>query len=363
MYQRGWLLILVQLVGCGLRHQEAPPSSSPVVHTKELFSDVYGIDTKYKSMRGPSGIKSLQLLEGDPELLWIVGYETLVVDAERDEPMSQEFMCHANLDFDAAEYYDMFKSSVPLSGRVFTLSQGQQTIAFPQGFGIPVGSHLPLELATQVLNLNLDDPDLQVRHHIKIHFVRDKEVTTPMIPLFQGAVEGFKSLEDARYYGVPEGEVDPALHGQGCSVGFPAAGGSTDDDEFGQRFTAHWVVAPGREVNVTNVTRFLNLPFDTEVHYIAVHLHPFAESLTLRDLTLNRDIYSAKVDNSKNRIGIDRVDYYSSDEGIKLYKDHQYELISVYDNTSGEDADSMAVMYLYLHEKQFKKPDFALKLQ
>jgi len=333
-----------------------------VVHTKELFSDVYGIDAKYKSMRGPAGIKSLRLRDGEPELLWIVGYETIVVDAKQNEAMSQEFMCHANLDFDAVEYYDMFASSVPLSGRVFTLSQGQQKIEFPPGFGVPVGSHLPLQLATQVLNLNLDAPDLEVRHQVKIFYVRDKELSTPMTPLFQGAVQGFKSLEEARYYGVPEGDVDPALHGQGCSVGLSAIEGITDDDEFGQRFTAHWVVAPGREVNVTNVTRFLNLPFDTEAHYIAVHLHPFAQSLTLRDLTLDKDIFAATVDNSKERIGIDRVDYYSSAEGIKLYKNHEYELISEYENTSAEDADSMAVMYLYMNDKKFQKPDFALKL-
>jgi hypothetical protein len=362
MFGVGSLLISFLLISCGWMDKTVVPESAPVIHTKELFSDAYGIDAKYKSMRGPAGIKSVNLLDGPPELLWIVGYETLVVEAEKSTPMSQEFMCHANLDFDAAAYYEMFSSSVPLSGRVFTLSQGQQTINFPPGFGIPVGSHLPLQLATQVLNLNLDAPDLEVRHQVKIHFVRDAELSAPMQPLFQGAVEGFKSLEEAKYYGVPEGEVNPALHGQGCSVGFSAIEGSTDDDALGQRFTAHWVVEPGREVNTTNVTRFLNLPFDTEAHYIAVHLHPFAESLTLRDLTLDKDIFFAEVENSADKIGIDRVDYYSSKEGIKLYKDHEYELVSVYENTSGEEVDSMAVMYLYLHDKWFKKPEFALKL-
>ena len=108
-----------------------------------------------------------------------------------------------------------------------------------------------------------------------------------MIPLFQGAVEGFKALDEARYYGVPEASVDPALHGAGCGVGSPAIDGMTDDDEYGQRFTAHWVVPPGREVNVTNVTRFLNLRLIPRP-IVAVHLHPFAESLTLRDLTLGQ---------------------------------------------------------------------------
>ena len=37
----------------------------------------------------------------------------------------------------------------------------------------------------------------------------------------------------------------------------------------------------GREVNHTPVTSLMALPFDTTIHYIAIHLHPFAESVEL----------------------------------------------------------------------------------
>jgi hypothetical protein len=107
------------------------------------------------------------------------------------------------------------------------------------------------------------------------------------------------------------------------------------------------------------VTEFLNLPFDTTAHYIAVHLHPFAESLELIDRTTGETVFRAKVDGADGRIGIDRVDYLESAEGIPFYKDHQYELVSVYDNTSGEAQDSMAVMYLYLLDKNFRRPDLS----
>ena len=157
------------------------------------------------------------------------------------------------------------------------------------------------------------------------------------------------------------GEVDPALHGAGCGVGSPAIDGMTDEMNMASG-SPPIGSPPGREVNVTNVTRFLNLPFDTEAHYIAVHLHPFAESLTLRDLTLGQDVFSAATKNSPDKIGLDAVEYYASEEGIKLYKDHQYELVSVYDNPLDEEVDSMAVMYLYLHDKQFTKPVFSTNL-
>jgi hypothetical protein len=327
------------------------------VHTKTITSSGYHIDKKYPSMRGPYGFDTVTLHEADkPELLWITGYRTTVVDAQTEGELSQEFMCHANLDFDPQEYYAKFPTAPPISGRLFTLSQGQQDIAFPKGFGIPVTSDMPITLATQVLNLNIDEADLSVKHKVEIDFVRDAEVQGAMVPLFQGAVEGFKALEEARYYGFSDTEVDPEDHGEGCGVGQAAIAGDADEDVLGQKFTAHWVVPPGEEVNVTNVTRFLNLPYDTRAHYIAVHLHPFAESLVLKDRTTGEIVFASTAEQTTGRIGLKRVEYYSDPEGIPLYKDHQYELVSKYNNTSEEAVDSMAVMYLYMHDRRFKKP-------
>ena len=127
-------------------------------------------------------------------------------------------------------------------------------------------------------------------------------------------------------------------------------------DSFGRRFTGHWVVEPGREVNRTLVTEILDLPFDTTVHYIAVHLHPFAESLELRDLTTGDTVFKSRVRPAEKGIGIQHVDYFSSEEGVLLRKKHDYELVSVYNNTSGEEQDSMAVMYMYLLDKRFEAP-------
>lgn len=327
------------------------------IHEKTVTSQPYHIDAKYASMLGPWSIDKVVLLDTDkPELVWITGYETTVIGAEDGAEMSQEFMCHANLDLEPSSYFEAFPTAPSLSGRLFTLSQGQQRIDFPPGFGIPVPSDMPLSLATQVLNLNLDEVDLNVRHRVTVRFVRDREVKGEMKPMFQSAVEGFKALEGARHYGVAMDEVDPDLHGPGCDIGQAAVAGDFDEDRHGQKFSAHWVVNPGREVNRTNVTRFLNLPYDTTAHYIAVHLHPFAERLVLRDLTKDEVVFEAKVDLSDGRIGIDRVDHFTSVEGLKLYKDHEYELISHYHNTSDQPVDSMAVMYLYLLDRRFEKP-------
>ena len=333
---------------------EAP--SAPV-HAAHIVSDTYRIDQIYSSMRGPYGFDDVQLGgEGEPELVWVVGYKTRVVDANTGAPMSQEFMCHANLDIPTEQYFKDFPKSPSISGRVFTLSQGQQDIRFPPGMGIPMMSDLKLSLITQVLNLNLEQVKMDVKHDVEVLYVRDAEVKRPMIPLFQAAAEGFKALGDARYYGVLADEADPALHGAGCDVGQAAVAGDSDDDRLGQKFTAHWVVKPGREVNRTNVTRFLSLPYDTRAFYIAVHLHPFAESLELIDLTTKTSVYKGYAHNTAGKVGIDSIDHYESAEGLPLYKDHEYELVSVYNNTSGKEVDSMAVMYFYLENKRFERP-------
>lgn len=232
------------------------------VQTREIVSKPYHIDAIYASMRGPSGFDYANLLDTEkPELVWITGYRTLVVDAKTEKGLSQEYMCHANLDFDAKTHYGHFPTSPPISGRVFTLSQGQQDIHFPPGMGIPVRSDLQLSLATQVLNLNIPDPDLTVRHKVEIEFVRDSDLAAyraknpgwEMIPLYQTAVQGFKALENARYYGVQHDDADPDELGEGCSVGMSAIEGDVDEDAHGQKFTAHWVVPPGEETNRTNV--------------------------------------------------------------------------------------------------------------
>jgi hypothetical protein len=360
------LLAAVALSACGAPGPDAimesvaeaaPPTE---VHSQVLLSEPYTIDKKYMSMTGPYGFNKTTLLpEGTPpELLWIVGYESHVVRAKDNERVSQEFMCHANLDVDPNAYFKAFPTAPSLSGRFFTLSQGQYSIDFPQGFGLPIPSNMELSLATQVLNLNRDKIQMDVRHEVTIRYVRDSELHRPMTAMYQAAVEGFKALEEARYYGVANHDADSGDFGPGCSVGQAAIAGDADEDGLGQKFTAHWVVEPGLEVNRTNVTRFLNLPFDTKAHYIAAHLHPFAETMTLKDLTTDTVVYEAKVEGSKSRIGIDRVDFYSSTEGIAFHKGHEYELTSRYNNTGAANADSMAVMYLYLVDPNFKKPTF-----
>ncbi|MBI4953441.1 MAG: hypothetical protein HY908_15535 [Myxococcales bacterium] len=330
------------------------PDGAPI-RTKEVLSKIYEVDRIYKSMRGPDSVQELPLYESKtPELLWIVGFEALMVAPDGATPISQEWMCHSNLDFSAAKHLALFDDQKPLTDRLFTLSQGQQRIDFPEGYGLPILSSESLSLNTQVLNLNMTVGKKDVRHKISVRFVRDAETRVPYKPLFAGGAFGLKLVEGAEgYFGVDHG--DPASQGPGCLPGVAAAPGDYQD-AHGRKFTGHWIVKPGREENHTLVTKLLNLPFDTTVHYIAIHLHPFAESLELRDLTTGRSVYKATTRQTVGAIGLEHVDYYASTEGLPLYKDHEYELVSIYDNTTDVDQDSMAVMNMYMLDKAYKRP-------
>ncbi|TDI40715.1 MAG: hypothetical protein E2P02_16575 [Acidobacteria bacterium] len=330
---------------------------APIRH-QEILSDPYAVDDLFRSMEGPSSRRQLPLYEVEtPELLWITGYRAEIVDQEGVNSMPQEFMCHSNLDFDVDRHSEIFGGEKTTSNRLFTLSQGQFSIEFPVGFGIPILSSETLSLSTQVLNLNIDDADLVVRHKITIDFVRDQELDTPMKPLFLKSANGLVSLEeDVGYYDVAE--PDALKHGPGCLVG-QAASGHVRTDDFDRKFAGHWVVKPGREVNRTLVTEWMNMQFDTTVHYIAVHLHPFAESLELVDLTTGETVFKSKARNFDDKIGLEEVEFFSSEEGLPIYEDHEYELVSTYFNTTDVDQDSMAVIFMYVMDPEFVKPDLS----
>ena len=328
--------------------------SEPKARTFEHLSPVYTLDREYRSMKGPSSVQEILLPEAETqELAWITGYRAVMVGADGGSPVSQEYMCHSNLDFDQIRHAKLFNEPIYHHGRLFTLSQGQFDIKLPEGFGLPYYTDEGFSLTTQVLNLNPDGVSRDVRHKITLEYLLDRDLEEPMKPLFMTSGWGLVSLgDDAGHYGVSDPSEEE--HGESCLPG-QVAGTDNYTDEFGREFSGHWVVKPGREVDRTLITKIMNIPYDTTVHYIAVHLHPFAESLELIDLTSGETVFKSNVENSKERLGLDRVEYFSSVEGVPVYRDHEYQLVSVYNNTTEVDQDSMAVMLLYMYDKQFRK--------
>jgi hypothetical protein len=327
------------------------------VYSKEILTETYTIDRIYKSMTGPMGTLRFAIAPGSsPELLWVTGFEAVMTAPDGETEMSREFMCHSNLSIrsDPGVVYEFPTALKPTGGRLFTLAQGQLSIHLPYGFGVPVMSNQTVQVAAQVLNHNIADHPFEVRHRITIEFVRDRDLALPLKPLMPRAVFGMKLIAGSDgYYALQAGEIDAKLHGEGCQVGVDAGTqySAVFKDGQGRTFSGHWIVKPGREENHSLVTKLLALPYDTTLHYVAVHLHPFAESVELRDLTSGTTVYKSHARQERERIGLKEVEFLSSAEGIPLYKDHEYEVVSVYDNTSGVDQDAMATMFLYVAAK------------
>lgn len=341
-----------------------------VAEQKQVLSDVYPIVKKYKSMEGPQGTQTVYL--GDrtqPELVWLTAIRTEVVGADGVTPASPELMCHMNVDINPERHQALFNLKRFPAARLMTISQGMRIASgafearLPKGFGFPMSSSEPLTVMTQVLNLNLEHPkNLNVRHRVTFEYMRDRDLKERPIPVFNLGASGMVQMTDNPIALTAMPAADSGEHhGPSCLIGqrAPNAGGMSADyvDPHGRHMTGHWVVPPGKQVNASDVTWFLNLPYDTTtLHYAVVHLHPFAQSLTLRDTTTNTDVVVAKAKNPKGRLGLDRVDDFVSVPGVTLYKNHNYSLISVYDNPTKQNVDSMASIFLALGDPEFVAP-------
>lgn len=328
------------------------PAPLPI-ESRVVYSDAFTIDTLYASMQGPYRVLEVQLTDSaSHELLWVVGYEAAIVDADTRELGSSEYMCHSNVDLDMARHRQIFGWKKYPSRRLFTLSEGQTEVRLPNGFGIPVRSDEPLSVTAQVLNHNHHGAPVRVRQRVTVHFVRDSRLREPLVPLYQRGVSTLVRLDGP---GGGYGEaVDEHVHDHGGAEGM-AADTMPYRDREGRSFAGHWVVKPGREVRRTPVNGWLDLRGDQTIHFVSVHLHPFAESLALKDVTTGETVLSSRAENRPERIGLERVEQIASPNGITLRKDHAYELVSAYNNTSGTDRTAMAVMYLYVEDTEFRR--------
>ena len=337
-----------------------------IIQQKTLISPVYTIDKKYKSMKGPYSVETFTLGNTNnkavpvgettnEEIVWVVGISADVMSEDGKEKLSDEFMCHANLDFTSKRQWQLFRNRTRGTyNRIVTLSQGQTEINLPEGFGIPMLSTTPIQLTTQVLNHNeVEELPINVRQKVTVRYIRDKDLTEPLIPLYRQ--EGAYSLVSMT--GQPaifDVETPHETHeGSSCMPG-ENAGTDIYRDKFGKLFSGHWVVKPGKEVTHTVITEKMRLPYDTDIHAIGVHLHPFAESISLKNMTTGEVVYESRPTQTKKGIGLKKVPYYSDkDNAIPLYKDHEYEIISIYDNTSNENQDAMAVLGIYAVDHDF----------
>ena len=285
------------------------------------------------------------------ELLWITAVRSDMVGADGETPASAEYFCHTSIGHHGEPHPDRIRRLRQLGIRnqnrkLFTLVQGLNEIRFPQGFGIPVFSDDQFYIGAMAMNPSEPERPVRVGIDSRIEYVRASELDQEMKPLFLVPLVLRASLEgaDAARRKHPHGGDETCLDADSAAPGVRSVDQSTT-------YTGHWYVPPGRHIYRHRLAPLSNrIPFDTTVHYIASHLHPFGESLELIDLTTGKTVFKATAHNFPDRVAIEEITHYSSREGLTIDRSHEHELVAIYNNTTDQDIDSMAVMYLYLHD-------------
>jgi hypothetical protein len=120
------------------------------------------------------------------------------------------------------------------------------------------------------------------------------------------------------------------------------------------------MVPPGKHLYRSQVTAQMDLPFDTTVHYVTGHLHPFGTALTLIDLETGMTVFTITARSYRDRLGVASVSEIASAHGVPIFKGRRYELLAEYDNTSPEAIDAMAILYLYARDQLASKDPEAM---
>ena len=313
--------------------------SSIALESPELL-----VDNIYQSMDGPQAILNLELNPEADRLKWITGFKAEVF-REGTSEHNNDFLCHTNIDFFNGVHYKNLKLPKRINSqypRLGTLSNGINELNFPEGFGFPVAGKDAFIIASRTLNHNIEDAFFKVKHKIEFKTEGPDKRLKPLVPKALVLLQDFNRDNPDH----PEQSDDPNL----ClpldlkNHSFP--------NEEGVRFAAHWVLPKGEHLYKFNVTYQLQLEDNTKVHAMAAHLHPDAQRFTLYDLTSDEEVYTIECENYDEKIGLKNVSTYSSVEGLNLYADHEYELRLWTYNPSDEFRDMMAVLFLYVYDRE-----------
>jgi hypothetical protein len=337
-----------------------------IFHDTIILSDTMRINKIMRSMEGPFSITNFTFGTGlinhfAPQLIWLTGYQLDVIDANTNQKLSDDFMCHNNMNI-------VDKNTVPWkletqgsNTRLFTITEGQTQLQLPKGYGIPVLSNQKLEIVSQVLNHNIADTNFLVRQRIKITYVKEIEVALPIKPVYQQSAFVTKFVSGpAGNYGesikIPStinsnSKACTTENMLSCGVEKPEPGVFNPfQDQYGRQFTGHWKFNPGKEILVTNVTKMINIKRIKKAYYVSVHVHPFCEALCLYDVTAKDTLIKANARSFTNKIGLEHIEQFTFKRGLTFYPNHKYELVSYYNNPTQAIHTAMATMFLYMDE-------------
>jgi hypothetical protein len=302
------------------------------------------------------------------KLYWLKGITVEILD-ENERVVDSEFLCHINIDLPNLDMHQQALGNRHLrTDRVVTLSQGCSSFFLPEGTGFPIASDETLRISFQVAN-RTTDKHRRVKERVKFYLVPDSELVYPITALtwwtnfVQVVVDGNNNQSVTS---------DDSL----CSLCLPlvqgvnapnSSPGSVRADINGRRVSGHFVVPPGLNKYTTpwsyNDTMFPG--GDLKVRCAWFHIHPFCESMSLiryeSQTKEKRALLTGHMSTSTARgLELTHIDVLDFKDGLDVPATGAYEVEVVYNNTSGKAQDSMASMGLYVEDKTFIRPNWAM---
>lgn len=273
---------------------------------------------RHPTMMGPYITTTLQFDRPG----WIRSFGVRLLDADQRLSADNTVFCHAvfrapptAINLGGEDY--RFGNNLPLTA-------GQDTIAFPAGFGFHVDT-TSLYVVEAMLQSPYDTLDARYYFKVIFDFVADAE-HAPLSPLYHisvriGPHERFsqrgRSRRDAKQM-APSARED-LLH--------------------------MWWVPPGRH---EYATRF-SLPASGRVHFATVHIHRYGVAYTLREVATGRVLIAGRPIEGLRR-EMAEVPVYSDKTGLLLKKGADYEFSVAYDNPLKENVSAMGTLHLFFDE-------------
>lgn len=313
----------------------------------KMLSPTFIIDGIYKSMEGPKASRYIQLEQSD-KILWITGFKVKAVDAKTNETLSNDYICHMNVDINDAQYYTQWQLEDRIGKqypRMTSLSHGLEQFDFPKGYGVPIIGKDYLFVTTQTLNHNQPDIFKKVKHEVSVRYEAYNKTQKPLMSKTVYIQLPFDKHDPFK------GPLDPASN-QCIPV---ETKNHTYCDKAGNMLSGHWVIPSGIKTYRSSITEQLQIKDSARLHFSAPHVHPFATSISVVDKTENKTLFTCKVTNYQNKIGLQNIETFSSEKGIWLYENHEYELVMTCNNTSKTDQDMMGSMFLFFYDKELDR--------
>ncbi|TYA74485.1 hypothetical protein [Seonamhaeicola marinus] len=314
-----------------------------------LVDDIFG------SMKGPATSNTFLLNEKEEELYWITGLNVSANVEDKNQEDANDFVCHVNFDHSQIEHFSRFDLEERINLQIpqlITLTKGGLDFDFPEGFGYPIFSNEKIVLGTQALNLNDKSAFFKIDYDFVLSFQKDKEKR--LKPLYMRYVilslpYDENDLEHQDRESMYSDSKVRCVITRGNNLGFNGVNAK------GEPITSFWKVPKGKHTYRSAFEEYIKLDTIMTLHKINSHVHPYSESIELRDITADSTVFKSLVTNKQDKIGLREITSFSSVKGVKLYPDHKYEIVQEVNNTSEGEIEMMGSMFLYFYDHKLDK--------